>query len=89
MNVHQNDKSEGWKIDKSFSLGDLMSVVTAIILVSLAYGRLSAADDVHDTKIAQMKEQRAEDQQRSDARYREILAVLERIENKFDRKADK
>ena len=50
MNVHQNDKSEGWKIDKSFSLGDLMSVVTAIILVSLAYGRLSAADDVHDTQ---------------------------------------
>lgn len=89
MNVHQNDKSEGWKIDKSFSLGDLLSVVTAIILVTLAYGRLSAADDVHDTKIAQMREQRAEDQQRSDARYREILTALERIETKIDHKADK
>lgn len=89
MNVHRDDKSDNWKIDKSLSLGDLLSVITAVILVSLAYGRLSAADDVHDTKIAQLREQRAEDQQRGEARYREILDALRRIEVKIDDKADK
>lgn len=89
MNVHRDDKSDSWKIDKSLSLGDLLSVITAVILVSLAYGRLSAADDVHDTKIAQLREQRAEDLQRGEARYREILDALRRIEVKIDDKADK
>lgn len=89
MNVHRDDKSDSWKIDKSLSLGDLLSVITAVILVSLAYGRLSAADDVHDTKIAQLREQRAEDQQRGEARYREIMDALRRIEVKIDDKADK
>ena len=88
MNVHQNGRS-GWTIDKTLSLGDLLSVVTAVVLVSLAYGKLSAADDVHDTKITQLREQRAEDMARSDARYREILESLRRIEAKFDHKADK
>jgi len=89
MNVHRDPASDGWKIDKSLSLGDLLSVVTAVILVSLAYGRLSAADDVHDTKITQLREQRMEDQQRGDARYRDILETLQRIEMKIDDKVDK
>ena len=89
MNVHRDDTSDSRKIDKSLSLGDLLSVITAVILVSLASGRLSAADDVHDTKIAQLREQRAEDLQRGEARYREILDALRRIEVKIDDKADK
>ena len=87
MNVHQ--EKTGWRVDKSLSLGDLLSVVTAVVLVSLAYGRLSAADDVHDTKISQLREQRLEDITRGDARYREILESLQRIEAKMDGKADK
>lgn len=90
MNVHQDEDDDGrWKIDKSLSLGDLLSVVTAVVLVSLAYGRLSAADDVHDAKIAQLREQRIEDMQRAEARTNEILESLRRIEGKLDGKVDK
>jgi len=81
--------AEQWKFDRHINVGHIAT--TAIVAVSLvvAFVRLESkvelnADNIEDNSIAIIASER-----RQSEKFSEIKALLIRIEEKLDRKADK
>lgn len=81
--------SNGWKLEKRISVGDIIAIATALGMVFLAYSTLDKRVQDNTTNIGH-NEKRLE---RVEARFvndiSDIKATLNRIEAKIDGKADK
>lgn len=80
---------DGFRLDARVSLGDLISVVTAVVLVTLAYGALSARLAVAENEQGTIKQQLDRLSLSQDRTIERIDIRLQRIEDKLSDKVDK
>ena len=70
--------TRGWHLDKRVSAGHIVTTMLALVAAVIAYAELMALSERID---------RAED--RNERQFREIKALLQRIDDKLDDKVDK
>lgn len=73
----------------TISLGNVIQIATMLVVFGMAYSDLRAEDRVLSDRIETMRQQRVEDQVRTDTRWREVQQALSRIEARLEGKADK
>lgn len=78
-----------WKFDRTLSLGDLVSVVTAAVMVVASYFALSERLALVEQRTNQATETNTKQDVRLEALLTQIDAKLERLDDKLDRKIDK
>lgn len=80
---------QGIRLDARVSLGDLVSVITAVVLVTLAYGALSARLAVAENEMSTVKQQIDRLGSAQEKTIERIDARLQRIDDKLSEKMDK
>lgn len=81
--------TEKARFTPTISLGNVIQIATMLVLMGMGYADLRAEDRILSEKIEALKSQRTEDLQRFDGRFKDVLDILRRIENRMDSKADK
>lgn len=86
MNTHDNDKKRGLRFDATISLGHVLTFAGFIISGFMAWSNVDKRVAVLETQ--QTHQVKRDDQQDTYIREQlnEIRRLLERIENKVDRK---
>lgn len=81
--------TRGWHLDKRVSAGHIVTTMLALVAAVIAYAELKGRVDVNERALMALSERidRAED--RNERQFREIKALLQRIDDKLDDKVDK
>ena len=85
----ERDEQQGWKFDRTLSLGDLVSVVTAAVMVVASYFALSERLALVEQRTNVATDVNTKQDARLEALLNQIDAKLERLDDKLDRKIDK
>ena len=85
----ERGEQEGWKFDRTLSLGDLVSVVTAAVMVVASYFALSERVSLVEERVVTNTAINAKQDDRLEKLLSSIDTKLERLDDKLDRKIDK
>ncbi|MDH5602154.1 MAG: hypothetical protein OEY78_12725 [Gammaproteobacteria bacterium] len=78
-----------WHLDKRFTVGNLLTMVTIIVAVLAWVYKLDQRMALLEQSVIHQKEIHERDKQATASQYQDIKSSLLRIENKLDNKADK
>lgn len=78
-----------WRFDRTLSLGDLVSVVTATVMVVISYATLSERLALVEQRASATEQVNTRQDARLEALLTQIDAKLTRLDDKLDRKIDK
>ena len=85
----EQEPGRGWKFDRTLSLGDLVSVITAAVPGAAPYPTLSERIALVEHRATTNAEINAKQDGRLEALLTSIDAKLARLDDKLDRKLDK
>lgn len=81
--------AEPWKFDRHINVGHIITTAVVAATAIIAYVRLEGRVDLNADNISDNNRAIASSEQRQTQKFIEIKALLIRIEEKLDRKADK
>ena len=78
-----------WSLDRSVSIGHIMSTITLLILVGASWSELSTRIETQNVRINAIESRMDREAQRQREDMAQIRESLNRIEDRLERIADK